>query len=160
MEKCVFSTPLVEVGQNRGFPRQRHKKCKAFCYSALFPRKVPRFHQRALGTKIVSSICNFDWRNSASGQAKPSENESGSSDKSWLESFFAKLGTGQISFVPSGFWARFWFKIAPQLMKNPQVEKARSHVSLGILQSTEFDTKNVPKARARSQNHLAHPEAP
>ena len=91
-KNVFFSTPLVEVGQNRGFPRQRRKKCKVFCYLALFPEKSQGFTSGLWAQKLLAPFCNFDWKNSASGQAETSENESASSDKSWLESFFRQVG--------------------------------------------------------------------
>ena len=123
VEKNLFFRPLSCIlGKIAVFHDSVTKKCKVFCYLALFPEKSQGFTSGLWAQKLLAPFCNFDWKNSASGQAETSENESASSDKSWLESFFAKLGTGQVNFVPSGFWARFWFKIAPQLMKNPHLQ--------------------------------------
>ena len=123
---CFFPTPLVEFGQNRGFPRQCRKNVRFFVIWLFFTEKSQGFTSGLWAQKLLAPFCNFVWKNSASGQAEASKNESASPDKSWLESFFAKLKTGQVNFVPSGFWARFWFKIAPQLMKNPHVQLGAS----------------------------------
>ena len=119
---------------------------RSFVIWLFFPEKSQGFTSGLWAQKLLAPFCNFDWKNSASGQAETSENESASSDKSWLESFFAKLGTGQINFAPSGFWARFWFKIAPQLMKNPHFEIAKARVfEVWAFENRRFDFCSAPR---------------
>ena len=127
--KNLFFQPLSWIlGKIAVFLDSVAKNVRFFVIWLFFPEKPQGFTSGLWAQKLLAPFCNFDTKNSASGQAETSENESASSDKAWLESLFAKLGTGQVNFVPSGFWVRFWFKIAPQLMKNPHLSASSGQV--------------------------------
>ena len=149
VEKSVFSTPLVCLGQNRGFPRQCHKKCRIFCYLALFPEKSQGFTSGLWAQKLLAPFCNFDWKNSAGGQAEVSEMKAPGQILARI--FFRRAGDRPSQFCAFGLLGPFLVQNRTPINEKPPLSPTLG--TEGVISDRDVITSS-PRIRRREVTRL------